>query len=287
MEKILKLITGFLIIICLISAGCFDSGKTENKDKSINKNIYVLKDDKNVISQTEKAIQEYNIDSKIETVSNSKMKKLIAESINNNSDINIAIKSTNPLYNDSKLKFLNDSKNIFNSESIKSISSHGFNKQHPNAYNIIRKYNLTQNQKQTILDDTDKELTLKESSFRWASKHPTIVNNWINEHQIDKKEKLIAVYPKSNDAAVYMHVLEYALEKAGYRVTSHELEIDAVYKSLNKSNADFSPYTVLPNTHSKYIDNNNNVNIIGNVSSNVKIGIMKPIDSKYNSINEL
>jgi len=133
-----------------------------------------------IMSATEKAIDAYQLDMKLQSSSGPAMSALLKKSVDDKKWIVVTGWTPHWMFSRYDLKFLKDSKCVFgDAERIDIIATKGFSEKDPLAAGFFRKFNLTNEQMSDLMghlaNDTVSEA---EGAKMWKDKNQELVEGW-------------------------------------------------------------------------------------------------------------
>lgn len=136
-----------------------------------------------IMKATERAIDQYQLDLRLLPSSEAAMAASLKEAIDRREPIVVTGWKPHWMFARWPLRFLNDPHGVFaGSENIHTVVREGFVKDHPDAANFLRNFQVDAEQLQELMDqmrnpDSDPEIIAR----RWIESHPDVVSRWLEK----------------------------------------------------------------------------------------------------------
>ncbi|PQV42953.1 glycine betaine ABC transporter substrate-binding protein [Methanohalophilus euhalobius] len=135
-----------------------------------------------IMSQTEKAIQEYGLDGyTLQASSGPGMTSALASAIADEEPIIVTLWNPHWAFARWDLKYLDDPKDTYGADNIVTIGRPDLKEDKPQAYEILTRFNWTVADNEQVMSYIDQGMSEEEAAEKWVNDNPEQVNAWIGE----------------------------------------------------------------------------------------------------------
>jgi glycine betaine/proline transport system substrate-binding protein len=158
-------------------------------------NIYDLKNYSNELQSTivgidpgagemahaQDAIDQYELGFELEASSSAGMLTSLSSAYDDNEPIVVTLWSPHWAFNQWDLKYLEDPLGVFGgAEHVQTLARKGFQADNPGAYEIIKRFNWTQDDIQSVMTDIHGGMDEQTAAQKWIDNNQAKVDAWIN-----------------------------------------------------------------------------------------------------------
>ncbi|MBU5675352.1 glycine/betaine ABC transporter [Alkaliphilus sp. MSJ-5] len=285
-------------ILVLTIVGCSsNSGKNGTSNKNSEKTLGQQVDYKiigidagaGVVQAAEKAVEDYDLDFKVQTSSGAAMTQALGDAIENNKPIIITAWTPHWKFAKYDLKYLDDPKGSFGGEEkIHTITRLKLKEDMSNAHKILDQFYWTPEDMESVMLKVNEGENVVEVATQWINDNQDKVSEWTDgAHKVDG-EKIKLAYVAWDSEIASTNVIGKVLEDMGYNVTLTQVEAGPMWAAVASGDVDAIVAAWLPGTHEKYMaDYNDQVEDLGPNLEGAKIGLAVPAYMKIDSIEDL
>lgn len=212
-----------------------------------------------IMSMTEKAIKNYNLDSfTLQTSSESSMLAALISAYESHEIIVVTLWTPHWIGGEYDLTYLEDPDYVYGTaESIESWARPGLVSEDSVLADIMSNYEYDLSEFNALLSyiaDSDKDIAI--AAGEWVEAHPDLLKSWIGDIEYQEGRGTITIGLVDWACAMgSSNVLKYVLETyVGYDVTLMSLNVGVMYEGLSNGEIDLITTAWLPLTHAQYID---------------------------------
>jgi len=212
-----------------------------------------------IMALTEKAIENYNLDSfTLVTSSEATMLAALTSAYDSHEIIVVTLWDPHWVGGEYDLTYLEDPDIVYEeAESIESWARPGLISEDPVLAEIMSNYEYDLSEFNSLLSYiADSDENIQVAAGEWVDAHPDLLNSWIGD--VEYQEGRGAITIGLVDWACAMgssNALKYVLETyVGYDVTLMSLNVGPMYEGLSNGDIDLITTAWLPVTHAQYID---------------------------------
>ena len=133
-----------------------------------------------IMSSTEKAIDEYDLDFELITSSEAAMTASLSKAIDEKTPVVVTGWTPHWKFADFDLKFLEDSKGVYGkTEEIHTIARIGLEEDMPEVYSFLEKFSLTDEQLSELMGAIAEGSNELESAKAWMNENEEVVTQWL------------------------------------------------------------------------------------------------------------
>jgi len=153
----------------------------ENRDKFEGK-IYGIEPGAGIMQNTEKTIEEYDLDYELLSSSTVGMSTILQDSIDNEEWVVVTLWQPHWTFARMDLKFLEDPKGSFGgTDNITMLARTGFKEENPGAYEIISAYEMDINDISSIMIDLGEGMSPEDAAAKWIQNNPEKVDDMLGK----------------------------------------------------------------------------------------------------------
>lgn len=243
-----------------------------------------------VMSATEEAIAEYELDIELMPSSGAAMTAALHSAIENEEWIVVTGWTPHWKFAAYDLKYLEDPKGVFGgSENIHTIVRKGLENDKPEAYAVLDNFYWTSdNMGEVMVDIAQNETAPVDAAQKWIDNNRDIVESWTEGVATVDGEPLHLVYVEWDSEIASTNVIALVLEELGYDVEMTPLGAGHMWNGVVSGEADAMVAAWLPGTHGHYYeDNEENFIDLGANLEGAKVGLVVPTYVDIDSIEEI
>ncbi len=133
-----------------------------------------------IMSSTEKAIDEYDLDFELITSSEAAMTASLSKAIDSKTPVVVTGWTPHWKFADFDLKFLEDSKGVYGeTEEIHTVARIGLEEDMPEVYSLLKKFSLTDEQLSELMGVVAEGSDELESARAWMNENEEVVTQWL------------------------------------------------------------------------------------------------------------
>jgi len=212
-----------------------------------------------IMSLTEKAIEEYNLDSfTLQTSSESSMLAALISAYESHEVIVVTLWTPHWIGGEYDLTYLEDPDYVYGTaESIESWARPGLIAEDSVLEEIMSNYEYSLSEFNSLLSyiaSSDKDI--ETAAGEWVEAHPDLLSKWIGDIEYQEGRGTIKIGLVDWACAMgSSNVLKYILETyVGYDVTLMSLNVGVMYEGLSNGEIDLITTAWFPLTHAQYME---------------------------------
>ncbi|MCK9322854.1 MAG: glycine betaine ABC transporter substrate-binding protein [Candidatus Methanomethylophilaceae archaeon] len=212
-----------------------------------------------IMSLTEKAIEEYNLDSfTLQTSSESSMLAALISAYESHEVIVVTLWTPHWIGGEYDLTYLEDPDYVYGTaESIESWARPGLIAEDSVLEEIMSNYEYSLSEFNSLLSyiaSSDKDI--ETAAGEWVEAHPDLLSKWIGDIEYQEGRGTIKIGLVDWACAMgSSNVLKYILETyVGYDVTLMSLNVGVMYEGLSNGEIDLITTAWVPLTHAQYME---------------------------------
>ena len=213
-----------------------------------------------IMSMTEKAIEDYNLNSfTLQTSSESSMLAALIDAYESHEIIVVTLWTPHWIGGEYNLTYLEDPDYAYGTaESIESWSRPGLSANDPVLAEIMSNYEYNLSEFNSLLsyiaNNNDKDI--QTAAGEWVEAHPDLLSKWIGSVEYQEGRGTIKIGLVDWACAMgSSNALKYVLETyAGYDVTLMSLNVGVMYEGLSNGEIDLITTAWVPLTHAQYME---------------------------------
>ncbi|MFJ7934699.1 glycine betaine ABC transporter substrate-binding protein [Sporosarcina sp. NPDC096371] len=297
-KNIVKKVVG-LGAVALLAFGLAACGKDDGKGQtdteksvaeSLDYQIIGIDPGANIMSTTEKAIEEYELTGmKVVSGSGATMTAALKRAYDKEQPIVVIGWTPHWKFAEFDLKFLKDPKGLYGGEEqIRTIGRLGLADDLPEAHQILSRFKWTEedmNEVMKAIYEGEKEQVAAQS---WIDANPDKVAEWTAGVEKVDGDKIKLVYVAWDSEIASHNVMKLVLEDMGYQVNLMQVESGPMWTAVADGSADASLAAWLPLTAKAYADKfEGQYEELGVSVDGVKVGLVVPQYMDIGSIEDL
>ncbi|MFB4214019.1 glycine betaine ABC transporter substrate-binding protein [Shouchella sp. JSM 1781072] len=242
-----------------------------------------------VMTTTETAIEEYNLDLDLDVSSSAVMTQQLAEHINNHEPVVVTGWSPHWKFEAFDLKYLDDPQNVYgDGENIHTIARDGLMDDMPEAYQILDNFFWTTEDMEAVMLEIEEGSTPEEAARNWVDENQDTVDEWTaGVDTVDGDEIILSLVNWDTEIAS-TNVIGAVLEDMGYNPELMDMEAPYMWQSLADGSSDASVAAWLPLTHGHFLeDYESDLDDLGPNLEGAVIGLVVPEYMDIDSIDQL
>lgn len=287
---------GAIALLAVVLAACGnDDGKaitdTERSiGKSLDYQIIGIDPGANIMSTTEKVIEEYDLtDYKLISGTGATMTAALKRAYDKEQPIVVIGWTPHWKFAEFDLNFLDDPKGLYGGEEqIRTIGRLGLADDFPEAHQILSQFKWTEadmGEVMKAIQEGDKEAVAAQS---WVDANADKVAKWTAGVDKVDGDKIKLVYVAWDSEIASHNVMKLVLEDMGYKVTLMQVENGPLWTAIADGSADASLAAWLPLTAKTYADKfEGKYEELGVNMEGVKVGLVVPKYMGITSIEDL
>lgn len=244
-----------------------------------------------IMSATEKAIEEYNLEVELIQGSDSTMTAALKDAIRREEWIIVTGWSPHWKFAAWDLKYLEDPKGIYGGEEqIQTVARKGLKEDMPEVYAVLQNFHWTDNEIGEVMEMNMEGGDPAENAREWVEANPEKVQAWLPEEEFDIEERgeVEILYVEWECAKASTNVVKAVLEDLGYEVKTTSVAAALMWQGLADGSADFCTTAWLPVTHAEYLEEcGDDVDIVATNYDGARIGLVVPGYVEIDSIEEI
>jgi len=244
-----------------------------------------------IMSATEKAIEEYNLNVALVEGSDATMTAALQDAINREEWIIVTGWSPHWKFSRWDLKYLEDPKGIFGGdETIETVARLGLAEDMPEVYALLEKFSWTDAEIGAVMAMNMEGGDPAENARIWVDENQALVQRWLPDEELASAEKgdVTILYVEWECATASTHVVKAVLEDLGYNVEVKSVAAALMWQGLAQGDGDFCTTAWLPLTHGQYLEEfGDQVDIVNTNYEGARIGLVVPSYVEIDSIEEI
>lgn len=283
-----------VIALSLVVAGCgSDDGETQAEgsadvSEQMNYTITGIEPGAGQSELNEVVIEDYGLDGwEQELSSTGAMLTQLDEAISNEEPIVISAWSPHYMFANWDIKFLDDSKGIFDEESVITIARKDLQEDMPEAYTIIDRLNWEMaDVEQALLKAEGMEF--EQVAEEWVAENQEKVDEWTEGTEPVDGTPIELILTPWDSETFTSNVAKIVLEEQGYNVTLTPVDPAVVFEAISSGDADASLAMWMPVTHKALYDaHEGEFEDLGENISGARVGLAVPAYMDIDSIEDL
>lgn len=295
-KKYKKLITASLALMVVFVAGC---SSTDDKEETpagetslgeqLDYTITGIDAGAGVVAAAEQAMEDYDLEYKVQTSSGAAMTQALSDAIANEEPI--IVTGWNPHWKFSKydLKYLEDPKGSFGeAENINTIARMGLEADMPEAYQVLDNFAWSGEDMENVMVQINEGGEPEEVAREWVDNNTDKTSVWIDGVSSVDGDEINLAYVAWDTEIASTNVVGAVLSDLGYDVTLTQVENGPMWEAVASGNTDAIVAAWLPATHADHYANFEDEVI--NLGPNLKgaaIGLIVPAYMDIDSIEDL
>lgn len=242
-----------------------------------------------VVQAAERAVEDYDLDFKVQTSSGAAMTQALADAIENKEPIVITGWSPHWKFAKYDLKYLEDPKGSFGeAETINTVVRLGLKEDMPNAHQLLDNFYWTSEDMENVMSQINEGADVEEAAREWIDNNKDKVEEWTKDIEKVDGEKIKIAYVSWDTEIASTNVIGLVFEDMGYDVTLTQVEAGPMWAAVASGDADAIVAAWLPGTHADYMESyKDQVEDLGPNLEGAKIGLVVPAYMEINSIEDL
>ncbi|MEC1604015.1 glycine betaine ABC transporter substrate-binding protein [Bacillus halotolerans] len=289
-KKIIGIGVSAMLALSLAACGQ-ENDENASAAEQVNKTIIGIDPGSGIMSLTDQALKDYNLDDwTLISSSSAAMTATLKKSYDRKKPIIITGWTPHWMFSRYKLKYLDDPKKTYGSaEEIHTITRKGFSKEQPNAVKLLSQFKWTQDDMGEVMIKVEEGEKPSKAAAEYVKKHKDQIAEWTKGVQKVKGDKINLAYVAWDSEIASTNVMGKVLEDLGYDVKLTQVEAGPMWTAIATGSADASLSAWLPNTHKPYaVKYKGKYDDVGVSITGVKMGLVVPEYMKnVNSIEDL
>ncbi|PLS38223.1 glycine/betaine ABC transporter [Carnobacterium maltaromaticum] len=246
-----------------------------------------------IMSSTEKAISDYQLDKnnwQLQPSSTAAMTSTLAKAIKDKRPIVVTGWTPHWMFTKFDLKFLEDPKGSFGkAENIHTIVRKDLKKDEPTAYEVLDRFYWTPEEMADVMLQVNEGVDPEKAAADWLKANPEKLEEWTKGLKKVDGNPIKLTYVAWDSEIASTNVVALALNEVGYDTTVQAMEIQPMWASVATNAADAMVAAWLPNTAGIfYEDYKDDIEDLGINLEGAKLGLVVPTYMEnINSIEDL
>lgn len=288
---LLLMIFPFFLASCASVLSPYDAKKPVGEQ--INYTITGIDAGAGIMSNTEKAISDYQLDKnnwQLQPSSTAAMTSTLAKAIKDKRPIVVTGWTPHWMFTKFDLKFLEDPKGSFGkAENIHTIVRKDLKKDEPTAYEVLDRFYWTPEEMADVMLQVNEGVDPEKAAADWLKANPEKLEEWTKDLKKVDGNPIKLTYVAWDSEIASTNVVALALNEVGYDTTVQAMEIQPMWASVATNAADAMVAAWLPNTAGIfYEDYKDDIEDLGINLEGAKLGLVVPTYMEnINSIEDL
>lgn len=288
---LLLMIFPFFLASCASVLSPYDAKKPVGEQ--INYTITGIDAGAGIMSSTEKAISDYQLDKnnwQLQPSSTAAMTSTLAKAIKDKRPIVVTGWTPHWMFTKFDLKFLEDPKGSFGkAENIHTIVRKDLKKDEPTAYEVLDRFYWTPEEMADVMLQVNEGVDPEKAAADWLKANPEKLEEWTKNLKKVDGNPIKLTYVAWDSEIASTNVVALALNEVGYDTTVQAMEIQPMWASVATNAADAMVAAWLPNTAGIfYEDYKDDIEDLGINLEGAKLGLVVPTYMEnINSIEDL
>ena len=288
---LLLMIFPFFLASCASVLSPYDAKKPVGEQ--INYTITGIDAGAGIMSSTEKAISDYQLDKnnwQLQPSSTAAMTSTLAKAIKDKRPIVVTGWTRHWMFTKFDLKFLEDPKGSFGkAENIHTIVRKDLKKDEPTAYEVLDRFYWTPEEMADVMLQVNEGVDPEKAAADWLKSNPEKLEEWTKDLKKVDGNPIKLTYVAWDSEIASTNVVALALNEVGYDTTVQAMEIQPMWASVATNAADAMVAAWLPNTAGIfYEDYKDDIEDLGINLEGAKLGLVVPTYMEnINSIEDL
>ncbi|WP_157455205.1 glycine betaine ABC transporter substrate-binding protein [Carnobacterium maltaromaticum] len=288
---LLLIIFPFFLASCASVLSPYDAKKPVGEQ--INYTITGIDAGAGIMSSTEKAISDYQLDKnnwQLQPSSTAAMTSTLAKAIKDKRPIVVTGWTPHWMFTKFDLKFLEDPKGSFGkAENIHTIVRKDLKKDEPTAYEVLDRFYWTPEEMADVMLQVNEGVDPEKAAADWLKANPEKLEEWTKDLKKVDGNPIKLTYVAWDSEIASTNVVALALNEVGYDTTVQAMEIQPMWASVATNAADAMVAAWLPNTAGIfYEDYKDDIEDLGINLEGAKLGLVVPTYMEnINSIEDL
>ncbi|PLS38600.1 glycine/betaine ABC transporter [Carnobacterium maltaromaticum] len=288
---LLLMIFPFFLASCASVLSPYDAKKPVGEQ--INYTITGIDAGAGIMSSTEKAISDYQLDKnnwQLQPSSTAAMTSTLAKAIKDKRPIVVTGWTPHWMFTKFDLKFLEDPKGSFGkAENIHTIVRKDLKKDEPTAYEVLDRFYWTPEEMADVMLQVNEGVDPEKAAADWLKANPEKLEEWTKGLKKVDGNPIKLTYVAWDSEIASTNVVALALNEVGYDTTVQAMEIQPMWASVATNAADAMVAAWLPNTAGIfYEDYKDDIEDLGINLEGAKLGLVVPTYMEnINSIEDL
>lgn len=281
----------FFLASCASVLSPYDAKKPVGEQ--INYTITGIDAGAGIMSSTEKAISDYQLDKnnwQLQPSSTAAMTSTLAKAIKDKRPIVVTGWTPHWMFTKFDLKFLEDPKGSFGkAENIHTIVRKDLKKDEPTAYEVLDRFYWTPEEMADVMLQVNEGVDPEKAAADWLKSNPEKLEEWTKDLKKVDGNPIKLTYVAWDSEIASTNVVALALNEVGYDTTVQAMEIQPMWASVATNAADAMVAAWLPNTAGIfYEDYKDDIEDLGINLEGAKLGLVVPTYMEnINSIEDL
>lgn len=266
-----------------------DAG-SETKQMEVPKEIVGIDPGAGIMQATQKAIEEYGLETKLIEGSSAAMTAALDKAISKKEPIIVTGWTPHWKFAKYDLKYLEDPKNVYGGdEQIHTIARQGLKEDQPDAYKLLDQFEWEPADMESIMVAIQAGTDPKEAAKNWVDENSAKVDKWVEGANPADGAKLKLGYVAWDSEIASTHVVAHVLEsKLNYKVELLQVEAGPMWTGVANGDVDAIVAAWLPTTHKDYYEKyKDQIDDLGVNLNGTKIGLVVPSYMEISSIEDL
>lgn len=299
MKKKLTFLLPVILTLVVLLSGCSTKVPKYNAKQKlgpqINYTITGIDAGAGIMASTQTALSKYGLTQnnwQLQTSSTAAMTSTLDKAIKHKQPIVITGWQPHWMFTKYPIKFLKDPKQVYGkTESIHTIVRKGLQKEQPQAYQMLDRFNWTPAEMSQVMMQINNGKDPQKAAQEWIKANPSKVRTWTQGiRKVAGKPTIKLTYVAWDSEIASTNVVAEVLRSLGYNVTTQAMEMQPMWASIATNVADAQVAAWLPTTSAKYYHDYQGkfVDLGPNLKGGARVGLAVPkYMTNINSIEDL
>jgi len=285
-----------IVVFAIALTGCTNDGGNSDKEatgsigEQLDYTITGIDAGAGVVRSAEQAVEDYELNYKVQSSSGAAMTQALADAIANEEPIIVTGWNPHWKFAAFDLKYLEDPKESFGeSENIHSIARLGLSEDMPEAYQILDNFYWEGSDMEDVMIQVNNGEEPEDVTRQWVDENQDKVAEWTDGVDVVDGVEINLAYVAWDSEIASTNVIGNVLSDMGYDVTLTQVENGPMWEAVTSGQTDAIVAAWLPGTHGDHYEKyEGEFEDLGPNLEGAKIGLVVPTYMEdVNSIEDL